>query len=75
MSRTLCMLAALATMAACGGSDNNGSGQTSLTGALVQPPPQQCAGCTVNQVIVNLLSLNKNAPPTQLVAESHGRTG
>jgi hypothetical protein len=67
MSRTWCILAALATMAACGGSDNNHSGQTSLSGALIQPPPQQCAGCTVNQVIVNLLSLNKDAPPTQLV--------
>jgi hypothetical protein len=67
MSRTLCMLAALAIVAACGGSDNNHSGQTSLTGALVQPPPQQCVGCTVNQVVVNLLGLNKDAPPTQLM--------
>jgi len=67
MSRSLWILAALATMAACGGSDHNHSGQTSLTGALVLPPSQQCVGCTVNQVVVNLLGLNKDAPPTQIV--------
>ena len=66
MSRSLWIVAALATMAACGGSDHNHSGQTSLTGALILPPPQQCIGCTVSQVVVNLLGLNKDAAPTQI---------
>jgi hypothetical protein len=68
MSRTLCVVLLLATMAACGGSDSdNNSGQTSLSGALIQPPPAQCAGCAVGQAVISLLSLNKDAAPTQLV--------
>jgi hypothetical protein len=66
MSRTLCVVLLLGTMAACGGSDNN-SGQTSLSGALIQPPPAQCAGCAVGQAVISLLTLNKDAGPTQLV--------
>jgi hypothetical protein len=66
MLRTLCVVALLATMAACGGGDNH-SGQTTLSGALRLPPPQQCAGCAVQQVIIELLSLNKDAAPTTVV--------
>ena len=69
MSRTqslLALTALLVAMAACGG-DNNGSGTTTLSGALSLPPPGQCPGCATAQVPISLLALNQNAGPTELV--------
>lgn len=68
-SMPIVLLAALlATMIGCGGDNHHSGGVTSLTGALVLPPPSQCTGCSAAGAPINLLALNKDAAPTTLAA-------
>ena len=47
----------------CGGGGGGGGGDTVLTGQLVLPPANQCAGCSVANRQTNVLALNQNAAP------------
>lgn len=56
-----------AVLFACGGGGGGNGGESVLTGSLVLPPANQCAGCSVANRTTDVLALNHNAAP-RLVA-------
>jgi hypothetical protein len=65
-----------AVLFACGSDGGGNGGETVLTGSLVLPPPNQCAGCSTANRTTNVLALNQNAAPrlvTTIQTDSQGR--
>ena len=66
---------ACAGLFACGDGGGGGGGETVLTGSLILPPANQCAGCTVANRTTSVLALNQNAAPrliTTIATDAQG---
>jgi len=64
----------LAVLWSCGGG-GGGGGSTVLSGALIEPPANQCAGCSVGGQTVTFLALGQNEAPSPLTQASTDASG